>query len=87
MHHEIKNHYIYYTFLAIIIVLGITLALQMTTKGMQMAVVILTTFLYIGGGIVHHALEHDINAKIVIEYILIGSLGMSIVLFLLQGYM
>jgi hypothetical protein len=33
----------------------------------------------------HHAGNHTITAKIVIEYILIGSLGLTVILFLLKG--
>ncbi|MFI5265353.1 MAG: hypothetical protein ACHQT7_01255 [Candidatus Levyibacteriota bacterium] len=41
--------------------------------------------MYMVMGIVHHALMHDIHGKIVLEYIIIGSLVFSIFLFLKSG--
>jgi hypothetical protein len=36
-------------------------------------------------GIIHHTLDHDIHTKIVLEYILIGSLVFALFLFLRSG--
>ena len=36
-------------------------------------------------GIIHHRLDHDIHPKIVLEYILIGSLVFALFLFLRSG--
>lgn len=36
-------------------------------------------------GIIHHVLDHDIHPKIVLEYILIGSLVFALFLFLRTG--
>lgn len=41
--------------------------------------------MYMIMGIVHHSLMHDIHAKIVLEYIIIGSLVFSIFLLLKSG--
>ncbi|MBI2431161.1 MAG: hypothetical protein HYV39_04045 [Candidatus Levybacteria bacterium] len=84
MSEYIKSHIIYSIFLFIVVALGIVLALQFTnSKQMQMLVVVMTTFFYVAIGIMHHRENHDVTAKIVVEYILIGSLGMTIAFFFL----
>jgi len=50
-----------------------------------MLLVIGMGILYTFWGILHHGLEHTISAKIVIEYILISSLGVAVIFFLLRG--
>lgn len=83
---KVKEHIVYYVSLAIIIVLGIIIALQFPhNKQVQMMAVVITTFFYVGFGIVHHRENHDVSAKIVVEYMLIGALGMTIASFFLLG--
>jgi hypothetical protein len=53
-------------------------------KNLQMAYIVLTTFLYIVWGIVHHYIHHDVHPRIVLEYILMGSFGISVMFFLLH---
>ena len=36
-------------------------------------------------GILHHFVNHELTAKIMVEYILIGALGISIVFFIIVG--
>ena len=55
------------------------------SKQIQVAIVIGIGVFYETRGILHHHLHHEIHTKIVIEYILIGSLGMTIALFFLKG--
>ena len=81
-----KKHINYY--LSIILILGLGFFLVINTsynKELQMAMVIITALFYVGWGILHHFINHDITAKIVLEYILMGSLGVTVVLFLLKG--
>lgn len=83
---RVKKHWGYYLSLLGILFLGIFLAIQASPdRQLQMLTVILTTFFYVAWGILHHFLNHDLTVKIVIEYLLIGSLGMAIILFLLRG--
>ncbi len=83
---KVQEHTVYSIFLFIIVALGILLALQFPhNKQMQMLVIVITTFFYVGLGLVHHKENHDLTTKIVIEYALIGGLGMTIVLFFLLG--
>lgn len=39
-------------------------------------VLYLVALVYVGWGVVHHWLEHDLNVRIVVEYILIGAIAM-----------
>ncbi len=81
-----KTHIIYYLALFTIVMLGIIFALHMAySRQGQMLIVVVTTFFYVLLGIVHHKANHDLTAKIVIEYMLIGALGMTIVSFFLNG--
>lgn len=83
---KIKNHSGYYISLILILALGFFLAyISAPYKQIQMVVIILTTFFYVFWGILHHLINHDLNAKIVVEYVLMGSLGLSIIFFLLKG--
>lgn len=38
-------------------------------------VLYLITFIYVAWGIIHHYLEHDLTVRIVVEYILIGTIA------------
>lgn len=55
------------------------------SKQLQTAIIVGVGVVYVTWGIWHHHVHHNIHTKIVIEYILIGSLGMTIALFFLKG--
>lgn len=81
-----RQHLYYYISLFIVLALGIILAMQTSyNRSLQMTIIIITTLFYVGGGIIHHLLHHDLSPKIVIEYVLMGAMGISIILFLLKG--
>ena len=82
-----SNHHFRYTVsLAVILLLSIFLVTQLAyDKQLQVLVVILTSIFYVAWGIIHHIIHHDLSIKIVVEYTIIGSLGMSIILFFLKG--
>ncbi len=81
-----RHHAEYYLSLSVILIFGIFITIRFAPDTtLQMATVVLLSLLYVCWGILHHVLNHNINTKIVVEYILISSLGMSIVLFLLKG--
>lgn len=81
---KIQDHIPYVLSLIVIVGLGIVLALQFSySKQVQMLIVVMTTFLYVGIGLFHHKQNHDLATKIVVEYTLIGALGMTIVSFIL----
>jgi hypothetical protein len=47
-------------------------------KSMQMWVGLATTLSYILWGVIYHALEGDMHAKVVVEYVLVGAIAMVI---------
>lgn len=83
---EIKKHTVYYVFLTVFFALGILLLSQFShDKRLQGLIAVGIVVLYVFWAIVHHIIHHDVTAKIVIEYVLMGSLGITLILFLLRG--
>jgi len=81
-----KKHHWYYIFVLIIFLAGIFAIFSLNySKTLQIAIFVLLAMFYVMLGIIHHSLHHTITAKIVIEYIAIATLGISIVVFVLQG--
>ncbi len=82
---RLYQHSGYYISLVIILVLGFVLAsANNSNRTFQIGVIIATTFFYVLWGIMHHLLNHDLNVKIVIEYMLIGAFGLTTIFFLLN---
>lgn len=80
------RHMWHYGALLAVLTLGFFLTMQTASdKTLQLTIVLITTLFYIIWGLLHHLIEHDLTARIVVEYVLIGSLGASIVLFILLG--
>lgn len=81
-----EKHIGYYASLILIIILGFFLVTAVSyNKNLQMLVVVVTSFFYVLWGIIHHSIHHDLTAKIVIEYVLMGSFGLAVALFYLKG--
>lgn len=81
-----KKHLSYYILIFLLMLLGLVASLFFSPdKQTQTIFIIFTGIVYIFSGILHHFLEHDINLKVVVEYILIGGLGISLMMFLLKG--
>ncbi len=81
-----KNHLAYYIFLISVLTAGFTLILSSyPDKVLQMAIVVGLSFVYVLVGIVHHLINHDLVAKIVIEYVLIAALGIAAAFFIFKG--
>ncbi len=73
----------YYVSLALMVLLGGFLVFaSYPYVRLQMVFVILTALFYIGWGILHHRLHHDLHPKIVVEYVLIGGLVIAVAFFL-----
>ena len=81
---RISEHAIYYIALLIILSLGFLLAYSSSDRSWQIGVIIAITFFYVLWGIMHHLTNHDLHTKIVVEYILIGAFGLTIIFFLLS---
>lgn len=81
---EIRKHSWYYAGLVSVALLGlIVLVMSSFDRTMQMSVVVLLSFFYVVWGLLHHYMHHDLHAKIVLEYVLMGVLGVSIAFFIL----
>jgi hypothetical protein len=86
MYKKFKKHFGYYLSLSAILLLGIILVVVTSPNiKMQGLVISLTVFFYILWGILHHAINHELSARIVIEYVLVGVLGASVLFFMTVG--
>lgn len=84
----IKHHGKYHLAILLILILGVIFAYYTReNKQLEMIVLMSLASIYMLFGIIHHYLTHDLSAKIVIEYIAMGSLGITIALFVLRGFM
>jgi hypothetical protein len=83
---KLKKHLGYYLSLLAILLLGIVLVIltspNIKTQGL---VISLTVFFYILWGILHHLINHELSIRIVIEYVLIGALGLAVLFFMTMG--
>ena len=87
MKNKIHNHLGYYISLIAILFLGF-FAIQKTNQlETQILIFSIITFIYVLFGVVHHLLNHKLNVKIMIEYVLVGCLGIAIIFFILKGGM
>jgi len=86
MYQKLKKHFGYYLSLSAILLLGLALIL-LTSPNIksQSLIILLTVFFYILWGTLHHLINHELTLKIVVEYVLIGALGISILFFMLMG--
>ena len=81
-----KNHVTYYIFLIAVLVAGFILILSVhPDKAAQMSIVIGLGFIYVLIGAIHHLIDHDLVAKIVIEYVLVACLGIAAAFFIFKG--
>lgn len=80
------KHINYYLTLISIFVVGFVLSLlSYPNLNLEILIIIATIIFYVAWGILHHKLDHQLTNKILIEYILIGLLGLSIVFFIFMG--
>ena len=86
MYEKFKKHITYYFFLLLILLSGLTLTFLAAPRlALQTLIVFVTVVFYIILGISHHFINHDLTVKIMVEYVLIGLFGISIVFFMLMG--
>lgn len=86
MYKKFKKHLGYYISLSTILLLGLVLTFLATPNiQLQIIIILLTIFFYMVWGILHHLINHELTGKIMVEYVLIGTLGISILFFLLMG--
>jgi len=83
---DLRKHDRYYISLIIIFAFGVFLANQFTGfKQVQIGIAVTLSVFYVFWGALHHVLEHDLTPKIMIEYVLMGCVGLAVLLFLIQG--
>lgn len=80
-----ENHITYYISLILISLLIFILVSLASSKQLQMVIVVMGGIIYVGFGLLHHLINHDLTVKIVIEYVLIASFGLAAILFLMKG--
>lgn len=86
MFRKFKKHLGYYVSLIIILFLGLILVnLASPNIKLQGLIIVATVLFYVVWGVLHHSINHEIMPKIVVEYILIGLLGISILFFIIMG--
>lgn len=86
MKKKIMSHLAYYAVLLIIFGLGLWACfLAFPNVGLQAAIIFATIISYMLWGMIHHKKNHQLTAKIMIEYILIGVLGLSMIFFIFMG--
>jgi hypothetical protein len=84
MDYRKKRHLLYYIGLLVVLASGLVLIAQsLHDLNLVMGVTIFMSFFYVAWAILHHYIHHDIHAKVVIEYVLIGMMGIAVVYFTL----
>lgn len=69
--------------IVLLLILGAGLATFIYTSGdktLQLATGVVTSVAYVLWGVIHHALLGDLHRKIVIEYVLIGSIAIVLLM-------
>ena len=80
---SLKDHLSYYISLALLMFLGgFLVVVSSPYVQLQIIFIVITAVFYIAWGIIHHMVHHDLHAKIVVEYVLIGGLVVAIAFFL-----
>lgn len=85
MKKNLKKHLLYYVSLFSIFFVGFILTLFAPDLKSQSLIIVITIILYVVWGILHHYINHELTLKIVVEYSLIGLLGVSILFFVMSG--
>jgi hypothetical protein len=70
----LKKHSLYYFLLLMVLMSGFFLFISFASDPqMQVMIVILTSFFYVGFALFHHYLNRDLSVKVVVEYVLINN--------------
>lgn len=81
-----EGHFFYYLSILVTVVIGIILIIHFSPdRNFQLLSVIGVSISYVVIGIIHHLINHDLVAKIVIEYILIAGFGVTASYFIFKG--
>lgn len=69
----------YFPLLLVLVIGGVMLIFYSYNPFFQAIVAAAITFFYVVWGIVHHLVHKDLDAVVVIEYVLVASLGLIII--------
>jgi hypothetical protein len=85
IHLHIKDHLFYYITMVLLQILGFLLVyFAAPNVSLQMDFVVINSGIYTLWASLHHYLHHDLHPKIVIEYVLVGFLGIGMTFFMFQ---
>lgn len=80
---RVKKHIGYYVSLVVILVMGVSLVvLTAYDKQLQVTALIGTSACYVLWAVAHQYIHHHVTPKIVVEYVLVGLMGLTFSLFL-----
>ena len=86
MRKKIKKHLLYYISLITMLLLGLILVvLANPNLRLQMLIIFGIIILFILWGGAHHLKNHQLTGRIMVEYILVGLLGIAILFFMMTG--
>jgi hypothetical protein len=82
---QLQKHFWYYVSLVGLQGIGLLLLyITGTNTFIQVVSIVFMSFVYIFWASYHHYFHHNLTPKIVVEYVLMGLLGMVVSLFLIQ---
>lgn len=83
---KFSRHFLHFIPLLVIFFIGIiTFGTHSYDKSFQGVVAVVMGVSYVLWGIVHHLIHKDLDVMVVIEYVLVASLGLFIIFSLLFG--
>lgn len=82
-----REHTVYYFLEAVLLSSGFFVLLLTENAYNQGVLLLALLFMYIVIGAIHHKVSHDINLKIMLEYVLISALVFSVFLLFKSGAM
>ncbi|MEK7605267.1 MAG: hypothetical protein AAB478_01950 [Patescibacteria group bacterium] len=79
------KHYLYYLFLLVMeALIGALIIMSQGDRYMQLVYGLFAAIIYVVWGIIHHLINHTLHKKVVIEYLLMGAVGVSVLYFFLR---
>lgn len=83
--HILRKHPYYYAVAGLIQLSGLmAVTFFADSQQMKMVIIVLMTLAFTAWALLHHYVDHDLHPKVVVEYVLMGSLGISLAFFVLH---
>ncbi len=80
-----KNIGYYFSLIGLLLLGFLLVYFASPNRELQMLAFTITALFYVSWGILHHKINNELTVRIVVEYVLIGCFGMSIMFFLFKG--